>query len=105
MHSLVLSKGTNEKITLADKGPFENARILCKLDENARILLKMHKTKFSEIELASSKGISSKDPISVAYLTTYCVFVPHLKRRNVYTTLLIIYISASAPYGCLLCTT
>ena len=41
----------------------ENAHILCKLDENARILLKMHKTKFSEIGLASSKGISSKDPI------------------------------------------
>ena len=51
----------------------ENVHILCKLDENVRILLKMcafyanemkmHKTKFSEIGLASSKGISSKDPI------------------------------------------
>ena len=31
--------------------------------ENACIFMKMHKTKFSEIGPASSKGISSKDPI------------------------------------------
>ena len=40
-----------------------NVSILCKLDENARIFMKMHKTKFSEIGLTSSKGISSKDPM------------------------------------------
>ena len=43
----------------------ENVRILCKLDENMCNFVKMHKTKFSEIGFASSKGSSSKDPIKL----------------------------------------
>ena len=45
----------------------ENARIFLHFHGNARIFRKMRaeiaKNKFSEIALASSKGISSKDPI------------------------------------------
>ena len=62
---MCLSYFENASILLKMCAFTENACILCKLDENARILLKMHKTKFSEIGLASSKGISSKDPINL----------------------------------------
>ena len=63
----------NQKIILADEGLSknariflsENARILCKLDENVRISTKMRafsKNKFSDIGLASSKGLFFERP-------------------------------------------
>ena len=41
----------------------ENAHIFMDLYENVCIFMKMHKNKFSEIGLASSKGLFTKDPM------------------------------------------